>query len=184
MFNPGALPGPYSGGSGVVPSGTFDLFDPMGSSTLPLLPPVHGDVGPTTAASTAATQSFIASAGRKRTHSQQVSGDLKRRKGFNHEGGPRAAIGQWVQDGQSTTGNSAAASRQYGGLTESSYGQPSETTMGNTSVGLPTTFQPSVSTIAPPTHFTPLPRPGGMSDEEYGKLLHDHIVQQFANIRN
>jgi len=45
MFNPGMLPGPYSGGSGVVPSGTFDIFNPMASSTLPLLPPVHGDMG-------------------------------------------------------------------------------------------------------------------------------------------
>jgi len=85
LFNPDALPGPYDGGSGVLPPGTFHLFNAMGSTTPPLLPPVHGDVGPTTAAS---THPSIESAGRKRAHPQQVDGGLKCWKGSNHEGGP------------------------------------------------------------------------------------------------
>ena len=178
LFNPDMLPGPYDGGSGVLPPRTFHLFDAMGSTTPPLLPPVHGDVGPTT---TASTHPSIESTGRKQAHPQQVDGGLKCRKGSNHKGRPQAVLGQQAQGGHSS---SAAASRQYGGPTKSIYGQISKTMTSNTLVGIPTTSQPSVSTIAPPTQFTPLPCPGRMSNRNYARLLQTQLAQQFPAILN
>jgi hypothetical protein len=90
LFNPGMLPVSYNGGSGVLPPRAFQ-FDPIESTTFPLLPPDNGDGGPTPAASTTATHSLIASAGRKRTHPQelpQVDRGPKRHKGSNSEYGP------------------------------------------------------------------------------------------------
>jgi hypothetical protein len=164
QFNPGTLPQPsYNGESSMLPP--FDVFDPMQPTALLLVPPVNGGVEPTTAASTA---SFIASTGRKRTHSRgppQVDGGSKRQKRSNHEDGPQA-IAQ----------RAASASRQP---IESNHGRPSGTTMSNTSIGHPTT---SMNTVAPPIHFAPPPRPSGMSDGDYVKLLQDQVVQQFSGI--
>jgi hypothetical protein len=161
QFNPGTVPQPfYDGESSMLRP--FDVFDPMQSTTLLLAPPVSGGVGPTTAASTA---SFIESTGRKRTHSReppQVDGGSKRRKRSNHEDGPQA-IAQ----------RAASTSRQP---IESNHGRPSGMTMSNTSISLPT------STVPPPVHFAPPPRPSGMSDSDYVKLLQDQVVQQFSGV--
>jgi hypothetical protein len=164
QFNPGTLPQPsYNGESSMFPP--FDIFDPLQPTTLLLVPPVNGGVEPTT---TASTTSFIASIGCKWTHSQgppQVDGGSKCQTRSNHEDGPQA-IAQ----------RAASASRQ---LIESNHGRPSGTTMSNTSISHLTT---SMNTVTLPIHFMPLPRPSGMSDRDYVKLLQDQVVQQFSGI--
>jgi hypothetical protein len=51
--------------------------------------------------------------------------------------------------------------------------------MSNTLIGHPTT---SMNTVTPPIHFALPPRPSGMSDGDYVKLLQDQVIQQFLGI--
>ena len=161
-------------------------FDPYYTTYPPILPssPANNhtlSVGPSNAArgSAAGTNRF------KRPRPQENSGgngQPKRRKAEQTaERGVRiqAPVHQGFQVGHSQAARPVNTSVQYEVAAEPNHRQSNE--VASSSMSLPIMNEEYITDTAPPTSFKPLPRPLGITNDEYVKLLSAQMERQFPS---